>query len=231
MGTDIHFYVERRENGAWVSCDTWEPSEYDDHALIVPCSKQFYDNRNYDLFAMLANVRNGRGFAGITTGLGFNPITEPRGLPNNLSPEMQIEIKNLEHTPSWLLVSELMAYDWTQTTTKRGVVSEAQYVDWIAWRRTDGRGPENYSGGISGPNIKHISEAEMAERVAAYSDDERRALRKSANDLFSINGVYCPVTWTTTYYMQARDFLSETLPRLWRLGKPEDVRCVFWFDS
>jgi len=30
-------------------------------------------NRNYDLFAILANVRNGHGFAGIKTGGGIRP--------------------------------------------------------------------------------------------------------------------------------------------------------------
>lgn len=37
--------------------------------------------------------------------------------------------------------------------------------------------------------------------------------------------------WSVHYYEVASDFLSETLPRLWRLGQPEDVRIVFWFDN
>jgi hypothetical protein len=41
------------------------------------------DERSYDTFAMLANVRNGRGFAGIKTSDGFPFIAEPRGLPDD----------------------------------------------------------------------------------------------------------------------------------------------------
>lgn len=44
-------------------------------------------NRNYDWFAILANVRNGRGFAGLYTGSGFDVIAEPRGYPENISNE------------------------------------------------------------------------------------------------------------------------------------------------
>ena len=49
MGTDIHMYIERRDPGSteWrrVDCETW-------------------DDRSYVTFAVLANVRNGYGFAG-----------------------------------------------------------------------------------------------------------------------------------------------------------------------
>lgn len=238
MGTDIHFYVERRgAAGGWESCDTWEPSEYDDHALTVPYGKHFYEGRNYDLFAILANVRNGSGFAGCDTGDGFIPIVEPRGLPADLSPQLRAEAgRYLEHTPSWLLISEIMAYDWTQVTTKRGWVSMGQYIDWVSWRRGQGLGPDSWSGGISGPVIEHITEQEMERRVVALSDDEKQALRRAAKgDPFGGSGpgarYYCAVSWTTPYYRAAGSFLNETLPRLWRVGPPGDVRVVFWFDS
>ena len=69
MGCDIHLYVERKVPGiGWVSLE--DPNEHYNGLT----------NRNYSIFAILANVRNGRGFAGIVTGTGFNPISEPRGL-------------------------------------------------------------------------------------------------------------------------------------------------------
>ena len=102
MGTDIHFYVERRNGKGWVSCDTWEDDEYEPGRKTVPFHQHFYDTRNYDLFAILANVRNGRGFAGTDTGDGFVPLCEPRGLPDDMSAELVKEAEGCDHTPSWV---------------------------------------------------------------------------------------------------------------------------------
>lgn len=67
MGTDIHSVAQVRKDGKWLT------------VLQDVCG----DGRNYDTFAMLANVRNGRGFAGVKTGDGFPFIAEPRGLPDD----------------------------------------------------------------------------------------------------------------------------------------------------
>lgn len=62
--------------------------------------EQIYHDRNYDVFGMLADVRNGSGFAGVDTGDGFVPIDVPRGLPDDLSAEVLTHIKRLGYTPS-----------------------------------------------------------------------------------------------------------------------------------
>lgn len=54
---------------------------------------QFLGNRNYDVFSILANVRNGYGFAGVVTSSGFNPITNGRGIPDDLSEEIRANLK------------------------------------------------------------------------------------------------------------------------------------------
>lgn len=78
-----------------------------------------YDGRNYNLFAILADVRNGRGFAGSYTGEGFNPIAEPKGIPNDLSPEVTESFHYWEgdgHSHSWFTLQDLLDYDWDQNT-------------------------------------------------------------------------------------------------------------------
>ena len=44
-------------------------------------------SRDYNSFAVLGDVRNGLGFAGVKTGEGFNYITARRGLPDWLEIE------------------------------------------------------------------------------------------------------------------------------------------------
>jgi len=72
MGSDIHMITQVRENGEWrTKHDAFN-----------------YRTRNYSVFGMLADVRNGRGFAGAVYGTGFIPISEPKGLPDDLREKM-----------------------------------------------------------------------------------------------------------------------------------------------
>jgi len=115
MGCDIHLYVERRqEDGSW--------------ALVSGDEGDFYNGRNYDVFAIFAGVRN-RG--------GWNPISEPRGVPPDASPGY-LEIINgycshyFVHSHSYLTYSDLTGYDWTQE--RNGVTAYADTI-WF-WANT-----------------------------------------------------------------------------------------------
>lgn len=229
MGCDIHFYVERREGDHWVSADTWKKS--DDLGEWWKAD-EFYDDRNYNLFAILADVRNGRGFAGIKTGEGFNPISEPRGLPDDASLEVKRCAEQWSgdgHSHSWLTVKEIMDFDWTQVTTLQGIVTPEEYADWSSWRRGRGEGPRSWCGDRSGPGVTTISEEELAAKIKEAVDGKRGPEYTQA--LQAIDRFQALITWETPYYRSGSNFLGQTLPRLWRLGKPEDVRCVFWFDN
>jgi len=212
MGCDIHFFVEKKIGNKWVSVDEWK--DYDGWKT-VDYKKAFYSNRNYDLFAILANVRNGYGFAGCDTGNGFIPISMPRGLPDNVSQEVGNHSKQYGedgHSHSYLTVKELLAYDWNQTTKKRGVVSEEEYQEIIDK-------PKRYAGGVSGRDIVHVTPSQM-DRLITHP--ELKDKDKS---------YYTTVEWKETYKEAVRDFYIETLPRLKGLGKPNKVRIVFWFDN
>jgi hypothetical protein len=146
---------------------------------------QIYRDRNYDVFGILADVRNGTGFAGIDTGDGFVPIAEPRGLPEDLSDEVSKRLRLIEeddpdeeiyeqleatqegywslgdHSFSYVLLSEVLEdYDWSRTTRKRGWVDAWNFE---LWRRKGE--PGYWSGGISGQRIEHISNQQMARMI------------------------------------------------------------------
>ena len=76
--------------------------------------------RNSPLFAMLANVNNGRFLRE-----EVSPIALPRGLPPDVSPELASWSATWGedgHDHSWLTLEELLAYDWSQVAKCRGVV-------------------------------------------------------------------------------------------------------------
>jgi hypothetical protein len=238
MGCDIHLYVEKRNTeGKWESVDTWEKEE-DDEVLRVPYGKSFYDCRNYDLFAILADVRNGRGFAGVKLGDGFNPIADPRGLPDDVSENVKALSDSWDcdgHSHSHFTVAELIAFDWTQETNHQGFADFGTFVKWSRWDRKNGESPESYCGGTSQPTIT-LEEGDklleqMNERIEACGNDHR-ARAKAEEDFINERGnlaVECH--WRQPYFASVRHFLSDTMPRLWKVGKPEDVRIVFWFDN
>ena len=226
MGTDIHLFVEKREaDGKWVSADEWSEE------LGYSRARHFYSDRSYDTFAILADVRNGYGFAGVPTGRGFKPISEPKGWPSDLSEELKRESEGIEHTPSHLTLKELLEYDWTQQTIKVGMINGPQFYQWSRWQQSAGEGPDSWCGSIDGGGIVHVEQAEMKRQVEMLKAKfKNRAELSEAIDK-QLGNVYTRVSWSVTYAQAAQGFIIGCLMRLLRLGKPEDVRIVFYFDS
>lgn len=231
MGCDIHFYTEKRnaETGKWeiVGDVTREDGWVSGTSL--------YDGRSYNLFAILANVRNGRGFAGCKTGEGFVPISEPRGIPEDASAEYR-EIAECwdcdGHSHSHHTLRQLLDYDWTQSTQLQGWLDVPTWLDWSRWDRQQGFGPESYSGFVSGQTVQHLTADQMDKLVEGkiYLRGEERTDFVNQN-----SNVYAQAFWQVTYYRAASGFMSETIPQLLALAGGVDgadnVRIVFFFDN
>lgn len=174
MGCDIHNFLERKNaNGVWEWVKTvpayhcgwcdgkgrWENAKGMGDCYNCggagKCTK-VWRGRNYNVFAILADVRNGRGFAGVETSKGFKVIAEPRGLPKDMSPELmaamcvespvgldgqpvmrEYDDKLMEehgwlgeHSFSHLTLEEIVNFDWKQKTTLYGVLPWSNYKTW-----------------------------------------------------------------------------------------------------
>lgn len=177
-----------------------------------------YSGRNYNLFAILANVRNGRGFAGVETGAGFNPIDSPRGLPEDYSDEVQDYLGEGDyHSISYIYLRELIEYDWNQTTTLYGTVGQEGYREW-----KEKGSPSSYSGGVSGQMVVHIT------------NDEMEALVNGEYPVEEGKSYYTRVSWQVSYSDVAGSFYPDAIKELKELSENtegEDVRIVFGFDS
>lgn len=102
MGCDIHTYKEKFIDGKWVTADEWEPYDYGEGAAgkSIPYNKQAYSDRNYNLFGLLAGVRNREGTLTLV----------PRGIPFDVSPEVQYANEKWDadgHSHSYLYLHEL----------------------------------------------------------------------------------------------------------------------------
>lgn len=168
MGTDIHgMFQKQDERKAWVDV----PTEYE------------FD-RHYQLFAVLAGVRNGVGFAGCPTGDSVEPISEPRGLPDDfevngesehpltsldLMPEWRRKFHENDSPPtawmgdhsfSWLTADEMLRwFNRDHSVIQYGVISRDQRESWDGVSR-----PYEYCGGIAGGSIFTVADTERHTR-------------------------------------------------------------------
>jgi hypothetical protein len=94
MGCDIHSYAERETTIGF---------------FYIPDVGRF-DGRSYLIFGFLAGVRN----------YSYLPqISEPRGFPEDASDFVKEEFNEWgidAHTPSWLLIDELVNFNYDQET-------------------------------------------------------------------------------------------------------------------
>lgn len=236
MGCDIHFYTETKQaNGSWKLHGNIVKDEQDDPESWASCDTSLYDGRNYDLFAILANVRNGCGFAGVKTGEGFNPISEPRGIPADASSEYKQFAEQWGgdgHSHQHLTLRELLDYDWTQEIGMQGWVGLKEWLNWSRYNRVQGLGPALYSGGVRGQDVVHLSADEIDALAKEFYDLDRDAREAFLTKHASTYGM---AEWGVPYYRAAGSFLDETVPQLLKLAGGtsglDNVRIVFFFDN
>ena len=139
MGCDIHSIGQVRKDGK-----NW----------MTVIARPGGDHRCYDSFAVMADVRNGSGFAGCDTGAGWPVLFQPRGLPDGLQmdesgervplsepyywsfdekkEEPEYELWLGDHSHSWLTLTELhRIFDGfkDQEYEVHGMISEEQRRD------------------------------------------------------------------------------------------------------
>ena len=204
MGTDIHPIVQVEHGTQW-------------RTVTLPADvHRALRTRNYDAFAILGNVRNGSGFAGIDTGDEFEPISDGRGIPDDVGVEKDEDDYYLfgDHSYSWVTLAELLDYEWATGVIHRGTVPVNVYHAWSQYR--DGP-PWQYSGGVFGAGIETLNEIEY----------DTMATKPDVPD----DKLYIRASWIERASLSAGSLYSVVMPYLKTLGPPDRVRVVFGFDS
>ncbi len=111
MGCDIHLMLESKgiKDGKdkWYNIDHYKPNRYysdypDEESKMNRV--EFYNGRNYTLFAVLADVRNREDTKVIDT---------PRGIPQDCSSQVKLNVDSWEddaHSHSWFTYGELLTH-------------------------------------------------------------------------------------------------------------------------
>jgi len=167
MGTDIHGIFQRHDGEKFVDVES-----------------RYQGDRHYQLFAVLAGVRNGRGFAGFSTGQAIQPIADPRGLPTDflfdgdchsthngkcLGPYWEegepLELWMGDHSYSWLTSQEMLEwYAKAPVVLKLGVITRSYYEMWD--RLTT---PAFYCAMTAGPGVLVVEESEVHTTIKPWT--------------------------------------------------------------
>lgn len=247
MGCDIHMIVQRKQTydggsywstqlpPAWWPREEWKAkwiaeltAKLPDAGSAQTLARQlsyWYDGRNYDLFGILADVRNGSGFAGIKTlDTGWPSIAPNRGLPEGLDKDLDETGWLGDHSFTWMTLAEVLAYPWETTTrTQRGVVTLEQFL--ARDPNATGFPYEEWSGDAWSAGAMTMTAADVRAQLAAGEDVNHDGVRLYVRD-----------TWPITAAHVARYFYETTLPALVRQAEEwgvshDDIRLVMGFDS
>lgn len=217
MGTDIHSIVQINVGDRWEYIGSGPTDDVGD--LIL-------QDRNYNLFSILAGVRNGFGFAGYAIASPVVPIAEPRGLPHPIgSLPFNQPIDGLfgDHSFSWLTLKELDSFPWDESRMRIGVIPASEYDKFIEDNEDRSRSPDRWSGGVDGPNITTLEEVDFL-------------FYRRTNNLLTKREIYVRVNWVQPHTVICHRFHSFVLPWMRRLAvdhccSSSNIRLVFGFDS
>ncbi len=192
MGTWISMYAEIERNGTWHLLTELDENSQEDEI--------YYGRQNYRLFAILADIRNPPVW-GIMDSQPFDFIDSIRGLPQDLSPELDDRTRSpdsldIYSSRSWLLLAEVLEFDW------HGKVMVHEDLVNPAW-------------------------VHLFEERKPFPFDKLPQDMRMIYDFDPDNGAI--VRWTETYAESAKDFM-EFLEKLKQYGDPSQIRLVFWFD-
>jgi hypothetical protein len=259
MGTDIHLICEVKENGNWRPNEDkifpnpdyhWLKEKIEeDPDYKVPkfweddLENEFKSNpedgRWYDKFSILANVRNGYGFAGVKTGSGFNYMSDYRGFPDDTDPNFVEQNREWTHSHTWVGLEDFKNFDWDARTFKDGVIKLSEYKKLrnpLVKHNTET--PESWSGGVGGGNTITITSEEADEVLKGTKQfltrepnewaDETEGTTKHVDEW----DVYVEYSWAIKYSEWFDNFIKNWVKPIEELGeKYEDVRVVMSFDS
>ena len=230
MGADIHAVVQRKKDGKWITY------------------AEGYSRRNYDVFAVMANVRNGHGFAGCLLSDGLKVVHEPKGLPKDLrfvgKRKQDVKCPNSfrkfpgsfrssedkiywlgDHDHSWLTLTELLTINSEDVTKHYGVMTDLEFEKLGSYFLQNRRQPRQveYCGDVFGKDITTLKE-------------EDYLACKQSGTLPRDKQIYVQTWWNETY--------GESLGLafwIWLLQLIRDALCfgcdldsirvVFGFDS
>jgi hypothetical protein len=251
MGTDISYLAEKRVGDHWEPAfDTYHETDDPDEPRFLYHKNQFYfaGNRNYELYEILAGTVDDE--TGLTS-RGFEPISPPRGYPDDLSEAVRKTLgdgsDDSSFGHSWLLLQELIDFPWKEKMrTFVGFVDADNYQLFSSGQRFK---MQQVSPKVLNscqdlkeyplPEWDVVSNEEMQYRISTETfdqpDDVQAALRRMQLGMKPEprrdprERLRTRIQFQESYAIPGHGILMDTIPKLSQVGPPDGVRVVFYF--
>lgn len=242
MGCDAHPFVEIKgvrsdkwrykesKRGWWRKRELhgWSYEELEKHR---PSYINFFGTRNYWLFGLIADVRNG---------MGFTPLFPSRGIPDDADTKTKkmIEDDSDLHSVTYFTLQELMDIPWDAPCVEMPIpVFSDEYVEW----KETGKLPDRADHAdhatfrmvrskIAREMHREVSEEEM---LLLLMSTPPKKLVKTVKDHYGSSVKCGPWVRMTVPRSHAQMFpeLKEVITDLQALGHPDRVRIILGFDN
>lgn len=230
MGCDIHPHIEIKRGKKWVCLESKRDTRHDEREEPM----EGLSSRNYTLFGVLAGVRDSR----------VKQIIPRRGVPEDASDKVKKEYEDERgdaHSASWILLKELLDFNWDKRAGR--IEMRMTAVDYFAWKESKGLVlPEDQD------SLYVLTNHESSYEVKTEEEMTLLLLSTPAEELSPVlrvkerpgylkkkiglrGGAFITVNAPVTYRYMIPHFVNVTLPALAKLGDPDKVRVVFWFDN
>lgn len=219
MGTDIYCVFQAKAKD--VAKFTGDQTPVIDPEAWIDIDTEWDEGRHYLLFAVLADVRNGFGFAGTYRHEPLRPIVEElRGYPDDFPEDADLGY----HSQHWLLGSEML--EWARLDRSlvfSGVLSREGFNAW------DGNSePVGYSGGIWGNGIVQITDKASAARCYVSVDEVQNTRDTGLMASPPSNWTHIRVWWRSSLLEKLKYFFDGIIRPL--MEKYGEIRLVMGFD-
>lgn len=220
MGTAIEAYMETQApNGTWSAAG---------RTNIHPYS---------DLFAAMAGLPRlmDYNFQPIR-GVGIPPIAKARGFPANASAEVTDAWDNDGHTPSYLTLADLQAYDMEQPCYTNGSWDTSLHAELKKWHF---KVPESTRKAQAQQLYNHLQGHGPAPELDGITVEQGLAILKRHQWLIEAGKLtpfqamtltFMGTIYASTVRQEVGDTLFDLMNDMAKLGPPDKVRLVFWFD-
>jgi hypothetical protein len=206
MGTDMRMYAEVKRGDSWHLIGDLEDNylcfpEENPYGYPLKPVEIYSPSKHYGLFAILADIRNenDRDFRLEK----FESISPPRGLPDEMSPEMRDWVTACEcaeeDAPSWLYLSEVLQFDWYGK-----IMHHEANVD---------------------PRASYLFHPDRPFPGDNWPEDVPRL--RASDAWGEVEGV--KVQWADTYAKYISVDFFEIMNGLTQYGEPSSIRLTFWF--
>lgn len=202
MGCDIHSFAERKNT----ITNQWEVVK--DYFTVDDYYKEYIEKDKGDNPFYWRNYSMFAVLANVRNNGDFKEISTPKGIPYDISDDVKSyydSVAKESHSPSYLTLKELLEFNYNKLPSTLDYI-----IRYLGINPANNIMAHDIISHVHTMNIKDEIKEETISLIIEYSNEDGTLI---------------------TYKDELGEMFFQHLEELKTLGKPDDVRVIFWFDN